>query len=206
MPPNVAQRLRALDLLKARGMLRLKDFVAAGIGPETLARLVREQAVVRPARGLYQLPDADVDAAHSLAEAAVRVPKGVVCLVSALQYHGLTLQMPSVVWMAIDRAAWRPKIDHPPVRFVRFSGSALTEGVERHRIENIDVPITDPARTIVDCFRYRTKIGLDVAMEGLREGLRRRRCTPDELWRYASKARVWSVMRPYVEAMVSDAA
>ena len=206
MPPTVAQRRRALDLLKARGMLRLKDFVAAGIGPETLARLVREQAVVRPARGLYQLPDADVDAAHSLAEAAVRVPKGVVCLVSALQYHGLTLQMPSVVWMAIDRAAWRPKIDHPPVRFVRFSGSALTEGVERHRIENIDVPITDPARTIVDCFRYRTKIGLDVAMEGLREGLRRRRCTPDELWRYASKARVWSVMRPYVEAMVSDAA
>lgn len=206
MPPTVAQRLRALDLLKARGMLRLKDFVAAGIGPETLARLVREQAVVRPARGLYQLPDADVDAAHSLAEAAVRVPKGVVCLVSALQYHGLTLQMPSVVWMAIDRAAWRPKIDHPPVRFVRFSGSALTEGVERHRIENIDVPITDPARTIVDCFRYRTKIGLDVAMEGLREGLRRRRCTSDELWRYASKARVWSVMRPYVEAMVSDAA
>lgn len=206
MPPTVAQRLRALDLLKARGMLRLKDFIAAGIGPETLARLVREQAVVRPARGLYQLPDTDVDAAHSLAEAAVRVPKGVVCLVSALQYHGLTLQMPSVVWMAIDRAAWRPKIDHPPVRFVRFSGSALTEGVERHRIENIDVPITDPARTIVDCFRYRTKIGLDVAMEGLREGLRRRRCTPDQLWRYARKARVWSVMRPYVEAMVSDAA
>ena len=206
MPATVAQRLRALDLLRDRGMLRLKDFIAAGIGPETLARLVREQAVVRPSRGLYQLPDADVDAAHSLAEAAVLVPKGVVCLVSALQYHGLTLQMPSVVWMAIDRAAWRPKIDHPPVRFVRFSGSALTEGVERHRIENIDVPITDPARTIVDCFRYRTKIGLDVAMEGLREGLRRRRCTPDELWRYASKVRVWSVMRPYVEAMVSDAA
>ena len=121
-------------------MLRLKDFVAAGIGPETLARLVREQAVARPARGLYQLPDADVDAAHSLAEASVLVPKGVVCLISALQYHGLTLQMPSVVWMAIDRAAWRPKIDHPPIRFVRFSGSALTEGVERHRIENIDVP------------------------------------------------------------------
>jgi hypothetical protein len=206
MPSTGAQRLRALDLLRARGMLRLKDFVAAGIGPETLARLVREQAVARPARGLYQLPDADVDAAHSLAEASVLVPKGVVCLISALQYHGLTLQMPSVVWMAIDRAAWRPKIDHPPIRFVRFSGSALTEGVERHRIENINVPITDPARTIVDCFRYRTKIGLDVAMEGLREGLRRRRCKPDELWRYARDARVWSVMRPYVEAMVSDAA
>ncbi len=206
MTSTTAQRLRALDLLKARGMLRLKEFVAEGIGPETLARLVREKAVVRPARGLYQLPDTQIEAAHALAEAAVLVPKGVVCLTSALQYHELTLQMPSVVWMAIDRVAWRPKIDYPPIRFVRFTGSALTEGVERHRIETIDVPITDPARTIVDCFRYRTKVGLDVAMEGLREGLRRRRCKPDQLWRYARKARVWSIMRPYVEAMVSDAA
>ncbi|RWN51506.1 MAG: transcriptional regulator [Mesorhizobium sp.] len=206
MPSTNAQRLRALDLLKARGMLRLKDFVSEGIGPETLARLVREAAVIRAARGLYQLPDNNIEAAHALAEAAILVPKGVVCLTSALQYHELTLQMPSAVWMAIDRTAWRPKIDYPPIRFVRFTGWALTEGVERHRIENVDVPITDPARTIVDCFRYRTKVGLDVAMEGLREGLRRRRCTPDQLWQYARRARVWSVMRPYVEAMVSDAA
>jgi predicted transcriptional regulator of viral defense system len=201
-----AQRLRALDLLKARGMLRLREFVAEGIGPETLARLVREEAVIRPARGLYQLPYTQVEAAHALAEAAVLVPKGVICLISALQYHELTLQMPSAVWMAIDRAAWRPKINYPPIRFVRFTGSALTEGIERHSIENIDVSITDPARTIVDCFRYRTKVGLDVAMEGLREGLRRGRCKPDQLWRYARKARVWSTMRPYVEAMASDAA
>lgn len=187
-------------------MLRLREFVAEGIGPETLARLVREEAVIRPARGLYQLPDTQVEAAHALAEAAVLVPKGVICLISALQYHELTLQMPSAVWMAIDRAAWRPKINYPPIRFVRFTGSALTEGVERHSIENIDVPITNPARTIVDCFRYRTKVGLDVAMEGLREGLRRRRCKPDQLWHYARKARVWSTMRPYVEAMASDAA
>jgi len=206
MPSTSAQRLHALKLLETRGMLRLKDFVAEGVGPETLARLVREEAVTRLARGLYQLPDVHVEASHTLAEAVILVPKGVVCLISALQYHELTLQMPSAVWMAIDRAAWRPKIDYPPIRFVRFTGSALTDGVERHRIENIDVPITDPAKTIVDCFRYRTKIGLDVAMEGLREGLRRRRCKPDQLWHYARKARVWSVMRPYVEAMVSDAA
>jgi predicted transcriptional regulator of viral defense system len=187
-------------------MLRLKDFVAEGIGPETLARLVRETAVVRPARGLYQLPDTQVDATHALAEAAVLVPKGVVCLTSALQFHELTLQMPSAVWMAISRSAWRPKIDYPPIRFVRFTGPSLTEGVDRHHIEGVEVPITNPARTIVDCFRYRGKVGLDVSMEGLREGLRRRRCTPDDLWRYARQARVWSVMRPYVEAMVSDAA
>ena len=125
---------------------------------------------------------------------------------SALQYHELTLQMPSAVWMAIDRAAWRPKIDYQPIRFVRFTGSALTEGVERYRIESVDVPITDPARTIVDCFRCRTKVGFDVAMEALREGLRRRRCKPDQLWRYARQMRVWPIMRPYVEAMVSNSA
>lgn len=206
MPSTSAQRSRALDLLNARGMLRLKDFVAEGIGPETLARLVREAVVVRPARGLYQLSDTQVDAAHTLAEAAILVPKGVVCLTSALQFHELTLQMPSAVWMAIDRTAWRPKIGYPRIRFVRFTGPALTEGVVRHRIEGVEVPVTEPARTIVDCFRYRAKVGLDVAMEGLREGLRRRRCTPDELWRYAQKARVWPVMRPYVEAMAADAA
>jgi predicted transcriptional regulator of viral defense system len=139
-----------------------------------------------------------------LAEAAVLVPKGVVCLTSALQYHELTRQTPSAVWMAVERTAWRPKIDYPRIRFVRFTGPALTEGIERHRIEGIEVPIADPARTIVDCFRYRAKVGLDVALEGLREG--RRRCTPDQLWRCARKARVWSVMNPYVEAMVSDGA
>jgi predicted transcriptional regulator of viral defense system len=206
MSTTSAQRTRALDLLKSRGMLRLRDFVAEGVGPETLSRLVREEAVARPARGLYQLPDARIEAAHSLAEAAVLVPRGIVCLISALQYHELTLQMPAAVWMAIERTAWRPKIDYPRIRFVRFTGPALTDGVVRHLIEGVDVPITNPARTIVDCFRYRSKVGLDVAMEGLREGLRHRRCTADELWRYARKARAWSVMRPYVEAMASDAA
>ena len=187
-------------------MLRQKDFLAEGIGPETLARLVREETVARLARGLYQLPEARVEAAHSLAEAAVLVPKGVICLISALQYHELTLQMPAAVWMAIERTAWRPKIDYPRIRFVRFPGAALKDGVVRHLIEGVAVPITNPARSIVDCFRYRGKVGLDVAMEGLREGLRRGRCTPDELWRHARTARVWPVMRPYVEAMVSDAA
>jgi predicted transcriptional regulator of viral defense system len=110
MPSTSAQRTRALDLLKAQGMLRLKDFVAEGIGPETLTRLVREEVVSRPARGLY-LADAQLEGAHTLAEAAALVPKGIVCLTSALQYHELTLQMPAAVWMAIERTAWRPKID-----------------------------------------------------------------------------------------------
>ncbi|MDG4584585.1 MAG: type IV toxin-antitoxin system AbiEi family antitoxin domain-containing protein [Candidatus Competibacter sp.] len=199
-----SQATRVLNLLKASGMLRLKDFMARGIGPETLARLVRDHQVVRPARGLYQLADAPVDARHAFAEAAILVPKGVICLLSALQFHDLTLRMPSAVWMAIDRTTWRPTLAYPPIRFVRFSGLALTEGVERHLIENIEVPVYSPAKTIVDCFRYRNKIGLDLALEGLREGLRRRCCTLDQLWRYAQTMRLWSVMRPYVEALVAD--
>ena len=200
------QKERALGLLRTKGMLRLKDFIAKDIDPETLARLVRSGQVVRPARGLYQLSDAPVDATHVLAEAAALVPKGIVCLISALQFHGLTLQMPSAVWMAIERTAWKPTISYPPVRFVRFSGWAMTEGVERYPVHSRKLPITNPARTIVDCFRYRNKIGIDVAMEGLREGIRKRKCTPDELWRYAKKARSWTIMRPYVETVVANAA
>lgn len=198
------QRTQALKLLDAHSMMRLKDFAAHGIGSETLARLVRDGIIVRPARGLYRLTDAPVESGHTLAQAAVLVPKGIVCLVSALQFHGLTLQMPSSVWMAIERTAWRPRIEYPPIRFVRFAGSALTEGVERARIEGVEVMITDPARTIVDCFRYRAKVGIDVAMEGLREGLRQRKATSDQLWRYAAKARAWSIMKPYIEATVAD--
>jgi len=200
------QKERALGLLRTKGMLRLKDFIAKDIAPETLARLVRSGQVVRPARGLYQLSDAPVDATHALAEAAALVPRGIVCLISALQFHGLTLQMPSAVWMAIERSAWKPTISYPPVRFVRFSGWAMTEGVERYPVHSRKLPITNPARTIVDCFRYRNKIGIDVAMEGLREGIRKRKCTPDELWRYAKKARSWTIMRPYVETVVANAA
>ena len=202
MPP-VPQQQQALALLQSRGMLRQKDLIAAGIAPEVLARLVRDQLIVRPARGLYQLPDMPLDAGHTLAEATLLVPKGIVCLISALQYHDLTLQMPSAVWMAIDIDAWRPRIVHPSIRFFRFQGQGMIEGIARHRIGAVDVAITDPARTIVDCFRFRGKVGLDVALEGLREGLRMKRCTPDDLWRIAKKARAWAVMRPYVEAMVS---
>lgn len=203
MSHTAEQKTRALDLLKERGMLRLRDFAAQGIGPETLARLVREQTIVRPARGLYQLPTAPTHAAHTLAAAAALVPNGVVCLVSALQFHELTLQVPSAVWMAIERTAWRPRIDYPPIRFVRFPESGLVDGVKRHRIEGMQVSITTPARTVVDCFRYRNKIGLDVALEALREGLRSRRFKPDDLWRVASKSRAWSVMQPYIEALVT---
>ncbi len=200
--PRAGQRQRALTLLGRRGMLRLRDFALEGIGRQTLERLVEERAVVRRARGLYQLASAELETSHTLAEAALLVPKGAVCLISALQFHGLTLQMPSAVWMAVERTGWRPKFDYPPIRFVRWTARAFDEGIETHSIEGVSVRITNPARTVVDCFRYRNKIGIDVALEGLREALRARRVSTDELWQRAQRARVWSVMKPYVDATV----
>ena len=184
----------------------MRDLRDAGVGAETVARLVRDGPVVRVARGLYQLADTTPDTWRSLAQASALVPRGVICLTSALQFHELTLQMPSAVWIAIDRTGWRPRVDYPPIRIVRFGGYALAAGVQRHLIEGIEVPIFEPAKSIVDCFRYRNKIGLDIALEGLREGLRSRRVTPDHLWEFARTMRVWSVMQPYVEAMVADGA
>ena len=180
----------------------MRDIGDAGVGPETVAGLVREGAVAGFASGLYQLADAIPDPRRSLAEASVRVPRGVICLASALQFHELTLQMPSAVWIATDRTGWKSKVEHPPTRFVRFSGHVLAGGVKRHLIEGIEVPLFEPAKSIVDCFRYRNKIGLDIAMEGLREGLRSGRVSPDQLREFARTARVRSSMRPYVEAMV----
>ena len=198
------QRDIVLCLCRQRGLVRMSDLRNAGVGPETVARLVREGVVVRAARGLYHLVDAIPDPRRSLAEASARIPRGVICLISALQFHELTLQMSSTVWVAIDRTGWKPNVEYPPVRYVRFSGHSLSGGVKRHLIEGIEVPIFEPAKSIVDCFRYRHKIGLDIALEGLRNGLRSGCVTPDQLWEFARTARIWSVMRPNVEALVAD--
>ena len=157
---------------------------------------------MRTARGLYQLPDAELSAAHSLAEIARVVPGGTVCLLSALQFHELTTQLPRAVWMLIGSKAWTPRNPPVPLEIVRSRGEALTAGVARHVIERVSVPITVPAKTVADCFKYRNRVGLDVAMEALRDCLRHRRATVDELWRFASVCRVRNVMRPYLEAMV----
>jgi len=154
---------------------------------------------MRPARGFYQLAGAELSAAHSLAEAAEAAPKGVIALLSALQFHGLTTQTPHEVWVLLPSKAWTPK--NPPVtlRIIRASGQSLTVGVERHVIDGVSVPITVPAKTVADCFKYRSKIGLDVALEALRDALRKKRATADDIWRYAQIDRVSNVMRPYLE-------
>jgi predicted transcriptional regulator of viral defense system len=195
-----SQAKRAEAMLAERGMVRLREFTAAGIAEETLARLVRQGRVVRPARGLYRRADAKPDAAHSLAQAAALVPNGVVCLVSALQFHGLTTEMPPRIWMAIRRSTWTPTVTYPPLRFVYFGERAFAADVETHRIERVPVRLYGVAKTIVDCFRYRNKIGVDVALVALREALTRGLCSSNEIFKLARELRILTVVQPYLEA------
>jgi predicted transcriptional regulator of viral defense system len=181
--------------------MRPRDLDGIGVERKHLAELVNEGVLVRSGRGLYVLADADVTEHHTLAETSKRVPHGVVCLLSALRYHELTTQNPSEVWLAIDRTARKPSVDYPPIRIVRFSGPALSEGVEERRIEKVPVRVYSPAKTVADCFKYRNKIGLDVALEALRETWRARKATMDDLWKYARVCRVANVMRPYMESL-----
>ena len=192
---------QVLDLARKVGVLHARDLKPLGIHQEFLCRLCARRLLERTGRGLYRLPDAEVTAHHTLAEAAKAVPKGIVCLISALNFQEIGTQIPHEVWLAIDRRAARPRADYPPLRIVRFSGKSLTEGIETHDVEGVTVRVYSPAKTVVDCFRYRNKIGLDVALEALRESRRGRKCTMDELWRYAKTGRIAKVIRPYLEAM-----
>jgi predicted transcriptional regulator of viral defense system len=196
-------RERVLRLLRRRGgALNARDLDHAGVHRQVLSRLVREGALERVARAQYRLPGAMVTEHHGLAIAAAAVPKGVVCLLSALAFHGIGTEMPFQIWIAIDGRARRPALAHPPLRVVRFTGHSLTAGVETHRIEQQTVRVYSVAKTVADCFKYRHKIGLEVALQALREAWRTRRLTMGDIDRYASVCRVERVMRPYLEALV----
>ena len=196
---NVSEKL--LDLVRSRGMIRPCDLTLLGIPRVSLTRAVRRGHLERVGRGLYGLPGREVSAQGSLAEVALRVPKGVVCLLSALRFHELTTQAPFEVWLAIENKAIAPKLDYPPLRIVRFSGAALTEGIEEHSVDGVTVRITGVAKTVADCFKYRNKIGLDVALEALRNAWHGKRMTSDDIWCYAKVCRVANVMRPYLESL-----
>lgn len=192
---------KVLDLVRKRGILRPRDLTRHGLPADYLWRLHRKENLERVGRGMYTLPDSDLTEHHTLAEAAVRVPRGVICLLSALRFHDLTTQSPFEVWVAIDVKARPPKEAIIPLRIVRFSDKALSAGIETHKIEGVDVKVYGPAKTVADCFKYRNKIGLDVAIEALRDYSRRRRFSADELWEYAKVCRVANVIRPYAEAL-----
>jgi predicted transcriptional regulator of viral defense system len=187
--------------LSTSGVLRARDARASGVSSLELARLVETGRLDHVGRGLYVPAKAKITENHTLVEAAARVPHGVVCLLSALRFHGLGTQNPHEVWLAIDVKAWKPVSDWPPLRIVRFSGIALTYGIETHKLEGVDVHITSREKTVADCFKYRNKLGLDIALEALREYLRSRKRSIDQLTKAAEACRVARVMRPYLEAL-----
>lgn len=193
---------QVIELAKKSTLIRPRDVAAAGLPGEYLYQLARAGRLEKVGRGLYRWPDAPVGLHESLIEVAKRVPHGVVALLSALRYHDLTTQNPYRIWLAIDRKARRPSFDYPPVRWVYFSGEALREGVESQTLNGVQVKIFSAAKTVADCFKYRNKIGLDVALEALREGWTQKRFTMDELLYFARLCRVEKVMRPYLEALV----
>lgn len=192
---------RILKLAARQRLVRPRDVEALGIARAFLTRLERRGLLERRARGVYVLADAPVSEHHSLALAAKLVPRGVVCLLSALRFHGLTTQDPHEVWMAIDFKARKPSVEFPALRIVRFSGRSLADGIETHLIEAVPVRVYSPAKTVADCFKYRNKIGTDVALEALRDALRKRKATIDEIHRFAKVCRVADVMRPYLESV-----
>ena len=188
-------------MIKSLNVIRPRDLDQAGIPRVYLYRMAKRGLVRRVGRGLYLPKGIEPTENHSLAEAGKLYPKGVICLLSALQFHNLTTQGPFEVWMAIDEKAKRPKPKHPAIRFLRFSKKSLTEGIEEHKIEGVQVRVYNPAKTVADLFKYRNKVGLDVALEALRDCREQRKCSDDYLWKYAKICRVQNVMRPYLEAL-----
>lgn len=195
-------RERALSLIRARGIVRARDFKAAGIPLVYLKRLTDTGDLARLGRGLYQDPErSGEDVAHDLAEAARLVPHGVISLVSALRYHGLTTQLPHAVWMTIPHKARTPSPMGLRLEIVRATGETLSAGIEHIQIEGVDVPIYGVAKTVADCFKHRRHVGEDVAIEALRDALRQRKTTPSELMKFAAIDRVTSRMEPLIKAM-----
>jgi len=203
-PPTVLTHEHTiLSLAKQRTLLRARDLAAQALPTVMLSRLVATGKLERVARGVYCLPGRALSEHRSLAEASIRVPRGVVCLLSALRIHGIGTQAPYEVWLAIAHRTPVPRLDRPAIHTVQMSGLALTEGVERVLIDGVDVPIFSAAKTVVDCFKYRNKIGLDVALEALRDGWAQGKLKMDDLWHYASVDRVANVMRPYLESVTA---
>ena len=192
---------KLLRLAAERQIVRTQDATELGIPRNYLARLVRKGLLEKVRRGLYTSPKFSVTEHVSLVEASYQLPKGVICLLSALRFHNFTTQSPHQVWVAIGQKAWAPKISAPPIRLVRMSGQALHFGIKEHKIAGTMLRVFSPAKTVADCFKFRNKIGVNVAIEALKECQRTKKATMDELWAAAKVCRVSNVMRPYIESL-----
>jgi predicted transcriptional regulator of viral defense system len=208
------QEDRATSLLQKRGMMRVSEFIKEGITSTTISRMEQKGLLNQLSRGLYQLPDAPLDANHSLAVAAKLVPNGVICEDSALAFHELTDRIPPFVWVAIGPREWRPTITQPRIQISRFGPKVFDKGIEHHTIESVSVPIYSPAKTIVDLFKsatyqkslYNSSTGFAHATQGMKEALRLRKATPAQIAKFAVEAGVWEkVVQPRLEALTADA-
>ena len=200
-PPTHQQQV--LRLARKRKLLRARDVTDLGLPTIALTRLVQAGKLERVARGLYGIPGASTNEHRSLAEVSTRVPRGVVCLLSALRVHGIGTQAPFQVWLAIPQRMVAPRLDQPALRVVRMSDHLLSEGVTTITVDGVKVPVFNTAKTVADCFKFRNKIGLDVALEALLDGWTQRKFSIDDLWRHATQDRVANVMRPYIEAITA---
>ena len=201
MQANDTQTQRVLELASQRGMLRASHLQELGIARVVLSRLTARGQLERVGRGVYRLPDAQGAEYESLATIAVKVPQAVFCLLTALQIHELTTQLPRQVWIAMPQGSHAPKMDYPPVKMVQFSGEAYAQGIEAVRVDQVELRVYGVAKTIADCFKHRNKVGLDVAIEAFREALAANKTNANDLWRFAKICRVANVMRPYLEAL-----
>ena len=201
MPSKPSHTDRLLRLARRKSLLRPSDLAELGIPRVYLTRLTAGGQLAKAGRGLYRLAETTLSENESLAIVAARVPQAVFCLLSALQFHALTTQLPRQVWIALPQGSHVPRIDYPPVKLIQYTGDAFTRGIETHRIDRVDLRVYSAAKTVADCFKHRNKIGLDVALEALKDARSKKKVSADALWRYAKICRVANVMRPYLEAV-----
>lgn len=192
---------RVLSLVRQKGLLRASDLAAIDAPRVVLTRLTAAGLLEKIGRGLYSLPGTQGSENESLAAIATKVPQAVFCLLTALQFHELGTQLPRQIWIAMPRGSHAPRIDYPPIKMVQFTGEAYTAGVETVERDGIKLRVYDVAKTVADCFKHRNKIGLDVALEALKDARAQNKASSDDLWRYAKVCRVANVMRPYLESI-----
>ena len=198
---QLTQTQRVLELTRQRGLLRSRDLQTVNAPRVILTRMTASGQLEKVGRGLYRLPQTQMSADESLNAIAIKVPQAVFCLLTALQFHGLTTQLPRQVWLAMPRGSHAPRIDYPPIRMVQYSGQSYSQGIEVFERDQVLLRVYSVAKTVVDCFKHRSAIGLDVALEALKEARAGQRASADELWRFAKICRVANVMRPYLEAI-----
>ena len=192
---------RILSLARQKGLLRASDLDAIEAPRVVLTRLTEAGLLERVSRGLYRLPSHPGSEHEGLATIAAKVPQAVFCLLTALQFHELTTQLPRQVWIAMPRGSHLPRLDYPPIKMVQMTGAVYTAGIEEHLRDGVTLRVYSAAKTVADCFKHRNKIGLDVALEALKDARAERMASADDLWRYAKVCRVANVMRPYLEAI-----